>query len=82
MTDSELMADLTEAATAEIVRRHRAAIVAVATRRFRDEHYAEDVAQLTLVYAFAHASEFDAERESLRSWLLWIAREQALETAA
>jgi hypothetical protein len=68
MTDRQL---LTAGNVAELTARHRPAIVAVITRKVGDGNAAAILADLAIERALC--GEWDDEKESFRSWALYIA---------
>jgi len=80
--DRELVAEITrrdEAALAEAVRRHRGSAVAFARRLVGDHDRAEDIAQEVFLRLWERSERFDAERGSLRSFLLAVTHGRALD---
>ena len=80
--DAELVrrvADRDELALAELYRRHAAGAFAVAARILRHAEQAEDVVQDLFVRLWDHPAQFDADRGSLRSFLLLQARTRSLD---
>jgi RNA polymerase sigma-70 factor (ECF subfamily) len=65
-----------DAAFAELVRRHQAAVLRMARRYARDPHVAEEVAQETWIAVLAGIARFE-RRSSLRTWILSIAKRKA-----
>lgn len=59
-----------EDALAEAYRRHGGAVYALAKRVIRDTGIAEEVVQEVFVRLWSSPDRFDAERGSLRSWLI------------
>jgi RNA polymerase sigma-70 factor (ECF subfamily) len=57
-------------ALAEVYRRHGGAVFALARRVLRDPGLAEEVVQEVFTRLWSSPERFDAERGSLRSWLL------------
>jgi RNA polymerase sigma-70 factor, ECF subfamily len=68
-----------EAAMAEIVLRHRTPVVAFARRLTGDAHRAEEVAQEVFVRLWERAERFDADRGTLRAFLLALTHGRALD---
>jgi RNA polymerase sigma-70 factor (ECF subfamily) len=68
-----------EAAMAEIVHRHRAPVVAFARRLTGDAPRAEEVAQEVFVRLWERAERFDADRGTLRAFLLALTHGRALD---
>lgn len=66
-------------ALAEIYRRHGGPVLRLAQRLLRDERVAEDVVQDVLLGVWNHPERFDAERGSLRSFLLMKAHGRAVD---
>lgn len=80
--DRALVAALTGgdgAAMAEIVRRHRAAVVAFARRLVGDSARAEEISQEVFLRFWERSSHFDMQRGSLRAFLLAITHGRALD---
>jgi len=80
--DSVLVAAITrrdEAAMAEVMRRHRGPVVAFARRLVGDSDRAEEISQDVFVRLWERSSRFDAERGSLRAFLLAITHGRALD---
>jgi RNA polymerase sigma-70 factor (ECF subfamily) len=75
----ELVAARDEAALAELYRRHAAGVFSVAVRILRQGEQAEDVVQDLFVRLWDNPWQFDAERGSLRSFLLLQARTRSLD---
>jgi RNA polymerase sigma-70 factor (ECF subfamily) len=73
------VADGDENALAELYRRHASGAFAVASRILRNSEAAEDVVQDLFVRLWDHPDLFDAERGSLRSFLLLQARTRSLD---
>lgn len=67
------------AALAEVYRRHRAYLHAVAVRVTGDHNAAEEIVQDVLVYLWEHPLRFDPERGELRSWLAMLARRRGVD---
>jgi len=59
-----------QAALTEVYRRHGGAILGLALRLLRDRSLAEDVVQTVFIRFWDHPDRFDAERGTLRSYLL------------
>jgi RNA polymerase sigma-70 factor (ECF subfamily) len=68
-----------EAAMAEIVLRHRTPVLAFARRLTGDAHRAEEVAQEVFVRLWERAERFDANRGTLRAFLLALTHGRALD---
>ena len=68
-----------EAALAELYRRHAAGVFAVAVRILRHGEQAEDVVQDLFVRLWDQPGQYDADRGSLRSFLLLQARTRSLD---
>jgi RNA polymerase sigma-70 factor (ECF subfamily) len=80
--DRELVAEITrrdEAALAEAVQRHRAYVVAFARRLVGDHDRAEEIAQEVFLRLWERSERFDAERGSLRTFLLAVTHGRALD---
>jgi RNA polymerase sigma-70 factor, ECF subfamily len=59
-----------QAALTEVYRRHGGAVFGLALRLIRDRSLAEDVVQAVFIRFWDHPDRFDAERGTLRSFLL------------
>ena len=59
-----------QAALTEVYRRHGGAVLGLALRLLRDRSLAEDVVQTVFIRFWDHPDRFDAERGTLRSFLL------------
>jgi len=68
-----------EAAMAEAVRRHRGPVLAFARRLVGDSGRAEEISQEVFLRLWERSSRFDAERGSLRSFLLAVTHGRALD---
>jgi RNA polymerase sigma factor (sigma-70 family) len=85
MTDVELLNQHrrgSDAAFADLVRRHLGWVYGVARRRLRDAHLAEDVAQAVFVLLHRKAPQFAAD-SAMITWLhkaAWYASETAART--
>ena len=80
--DGDLVAAITrrdEAAMAEAVRRHRAPVLAFARRLVGDTGRAEEISQEVFLRLWERSSRFDAERGSLRSFLLAVTHGRSLD---
>ena len=80
--DGTLMAAITgrdEAAMAEVMRRHRGAVLAFARRLVGDSARAEEISQEVFLRLWERSSRFDVERGSLRAFLLAITHGRALD---
>ncbi len=66
-------------ALARLYDRHAAVLLAIGARIVGDRAQAEDVLHDVFVEAWHHASEYDAERGSVRSWLGTRMRSRALD---
>ena len=80
--DDELVAAITrrdEAAMAEAVRRHRGPVFAFARRLVGDSARAEEISQEVFLRLWERSSRFDAQRGSLRAFLLAITHGRALD---
>ena len=66
-------------ALAEIYRRHGGSVLRLAHRLGRDERVAEDVVQEVFLGLWNHPERFDAERGTLRSFLLMKAHGRAVD---
>src|SRR6185437_7678134 len=84
VSDEALLAGLATGdrdAAAGFVRRFQSRVYGLAVTILGDPTAAGDVAQDTFVRAWRHASTYDARRGAVASWLLTIARNQALDRA-
>ena len=80
--DGDLVAAITrrdEAAMVEAVRRHRAPVLAFARRLVGDTGRAEEISQEVFLRLWERSSRFDAERGSLRSFLLAVTHGRSLD---
>ena len=80
--DGEVVAAIArreEAAMAEAVRRHRGPVLAFARRLVGDSGRAEEIAQEVFLSLWERSSRFDAQRGSLRSFLLAVTHGRALD---
>ena len=80
--DGELVAAINrrdDAAMAEAVRRHRGPVLAFARRLVGDSGRAEEISQEVFLRLWERSSRFDAERGSLRSFLLAVTHGRALD---
>ena len=80
--DDELVAAIArhdDAAMAEAVRRHRGPVLAFALRLVGDRGRAEEISQEVFLRLWQRSSHFDAERGSLRSFLLAITHGRSLD---
>lgn len=68
-----------EPALAEAFRRHGAAVSALAARVLSPSDGAEDVTQEVFLKLWEHPDRFDAERGSLRAFLLMLAHNRAVD---
>lgn len=68
-----------QTALAEAYRRHGGVVWALASRVCRDHQLAEDVTQTVFVAFWSRPDRFDADRGSLRSWLLTQAHARAVD---
>jgi RNA polymerase sigma-70 factor, ECF subfamily len=64
---------------AKLYDRHGPVVLAVAKRIMRSKADAEDVVHSVFIEAWAHATEYDSSRGSVRSWLLMRARSRAVD---
>jgi Sigma-70 region 2 len=83
MSDVSLLAGLggnSPDVVVAFVRRFQVQVFRVAYAVVGDRGLAEDVAQQTLERAWRRASTFDPDRGTVRSWLLSIARNVAIDT--
>jgi RNA polymerase sigma-70 factor, ECF subfamily len=80
--DAALVAALSvhdDAAMAEIVRRHKRPVLAFARRLVGDNSRAEEVSQEVFMRLWERSHRFDAQRGSLRSFLLALTHGRALD---
>ncbi len=80
--DNELVAAVTrrdEAAMAEAVRRHRGPVLSFARRLVGDSGRAEEISQEVFLRLWERSSRFDAQRGSLRAFLLAVTHGRALD---
>ena len=80
--DHTLIAAITgrdDAAMAEAVRRHRGPVLAFARRLVGDSARAEEISQEVFLRLWERSARFDAQRGSLRSFLLAITHGRALD---
>jgi RNA polymerase sigma-70 factor (ECF subfamily) len=68
-----------ESALAEVYRRHGGAVHAVAKRVLRSEQLADEVAQDVFLRLWRNPERFDAARGALRSYLLILAHNRAVD---
>jgi RNA polymerase sigma-70 factor, ECF subfamily len=81
-TDPELvrrMAGGDESAVSLLYDRHASQLLAVALRILGHRSDAEDVVQETFVYAWRRAGHYRADRSSVATWLILIARSRAID---
>ena len=81
-SDAALVAALLEGSEPALERlydRHSDAVFASAMQTSRDEWLATEVVQETFLTLWDHADRFDPERGGLRSWLMTIARNRAID---
>jgi RNA polymerase sigma-70 factor (ECF subfamily) len=82
LTDDMLLAGFgarDPVASRAFVLRFQRAVFGAALAVLGDPGMAEDVAQESFVRALLHADQFDARRGTVRSWLVTIARNQAVD---
>jgi len=80
--DGELVAAITrrdEAALAEAMRRHRGPVLAFARRLVGDSGRAEEISQEVFLRLWERSARFDAERGSLRTFLLAVTHGRSLD---
>jgi RNA polymerase sigma-70 factor (ECF subfamily) len=80
--DTELMLRIAggdEAALSELIDRHAATLLGLATRVLRDPADAEEVLQEVFVHAWDRAERYDPQRSSVVTWLVLIARSRAID---
>lgn len=75
----EAMNELGESALAEAYDRHFSPVVSFSRRVLRDDALAHEVAQETFLHLWANPEKFDANRGSLRSYLLAKARGKSID---
>jgi RNA polymerase sigma factor (sigma-70 family) len=75
------MADGDPQAATDFVRRHRPRVFGLAAAIVGGHATADDVAQEAFVRAWRYAGSYDGRRGSVRSWLLTIARNAAIDVA-
>jgi RNA polymerase sigma factor (sigma-70 family) len=68
-----------EVALAEVYDRFAGLVFGVAYRVTGDRSAAEDVTQAVFIQVWEHASRFDAERGSLRSWISTLAHRRSVD---
>lgn len=73
------MADGNEAAVGELYNRHAAQLLGVALRILGQRSDAEDIVQETFTYAWRQAARYAAEKSSVATWLILIARSRAID---
>lgn len=81
MTDQQIIESILKGRTSDfalIIRQYGATIRHFVERTIRQREDAEEVAQDVFVKAFQRLSTYDAERGSLKSWLLGIAYHEVL----
>ncbi|HET7387142.1 MAG TPA: sigma-70 family RNA polymerase sigma factor [Nocardioidaceae bacterium] len=69
-----------DAATLAFVRRFQSAVFGLAVSITRDHAHAEDVSQEVFVRAWRAAANYDPRRASVRTWLLTITRNAAIDS--
>jgi RNA polymerase sigma-70 factor (ECF subfamily) len=82
LTDADLVAQLasgSQEALAELYDRYGALAYAVALRVLSDPGRAEDAVQEAFLKVWNHAASFDAQRGSLRTWLLASVRNRSID---
>ena len=80
--DGELVAAITrrdEAALAEAMRRHRGPVLAFARRLVGDSGRAEEITQEVFLRLWERSARFDAQRGSLRTFLLAVTHGRSLD---
>jgi RNA polymerase sigma-70 factor (ECF subfamily) len=75
----EMLVDGSEDALARLYDRHAPAVFAEATRASRDRSIAAEVVQETFLTLWNRAALFDPSRGALRSWLLTMAHNRAID---
>ncbi len=68
-----------EAKVSELYRENGHYVLSYVTDLLRDRHLAEDVVQETMLRAWRHCDEFSPEKGSVRSWLLHVAHNIAVD---
>jgi RNA polymerase sigma-70 factor, ECF subfamily len=82
MSDSALVVSIArfdETALEEIYRRHASAICALAFRILNNRSSSEDVTQEVFVRLWNHPDKFDAERGTLRTFLMTMTHSRAID---
>ena len=81
-TDEALLAEVgrgSKDALAFLFRRHRRAVLCVASRILRDASEAEDLCQEVFLFLFEKAKLFDVEKGTASSWIIQIAYHRAMK---
>jgi RNA polymerase sigma-70 factor, ECF subfamily len=68
-----------EAKVSELYRENGRYVLSYVTDLLRDRHLAEDVVQETMLRAWRHCDEFSPDKGSVRSWLLKVAHNIAVD---
>src|SRR5258708_17201007 len=72
-------ADDAEAMVSQLFRDNGAFVLSYVTGLLRDRHLAEDVVQETMLRAWRHCGQLSAEKGSVRSWLVRVAHNIAVD---
>lgn len=68
-----------EAKVSQLYRENERYVLSYVTGLLRDRHLAEDVVQETMLRAWRHCDEFSPEKGAVRSWLLKVAHNIAVD---
>ena len=82
LSDEALLAGLAaghRASTAAFIRRHQSHVYGAALGMLADPALAEDVAQEVFLRAWRHAGAYDPRRGAVRTWLMTITRNLAID---
>jgi RNA polymerase sigma-70 factor (ECF subfamily) len=74
-----LPADEADAMVSQLFRDNGAFVLSYVTGLLRDRHLAEDVVQETMLRAWRHCGQLSAEKGSVRSWLVRVAHNIAVD---